>query len=143
MQEFIKLSSYGKDLADLLNDLEKFGERAKPHLKKSADASANLILKEARRRVPVKTRELKKKLRVNKANIKSRKLEVVANVGFPKSVAYAVPLELGHGLKRGGRLVGFVTERPFMRTAADFKRREVRAMLIEGINDALNELRGK
>jgi len=79
-------------------------------LRVSLREGMNIIKKEAKTRVSVRTGKLKKRIAV-KVTLKARG-DCYAKLGFGKDAAYGIPVELGHS---------GVAARPFLRPAIDVK----------------------
>lgn len=79
-------------------------------LRKALREGANVLKKEAKARVPVRTGKLKKSITVN-VTLKARG-DCYAKLGFKKGAAYGVPVELG---------TSHSAAKPFLRPAIDVK----------------------
>ena len=132
-------------LDKLIKDFKKLPEEAIVHLEKASIDSGAKILTDAKAAVPIETGELRNALKLRKPGAKRKKKAVIiSQVTFPKSVAYAVPLELGHKLVMFGKTTNIkVKERPFLRPAADANKQYAIDRTIDGINKALTQFGNK
>lgn len=144
MTIFSKSQTTIEGLDELIKAFNELGEDALPYLKDAANDAGSSVLDRARENVPVLSGQLKSKLKLGKARISSKyPYRVFSKVTFTKDVAYAVPLELGHKLVKNGAVVGGVSERPFMRPAADESEGAAIRTLSEGMNKALEKMGGR
>jgi HK97 gp10 family phage protein len=124
-------------LEELMRAFAELGDQAMPRLKKESEEAGEIVLARTKAKVPVDSGDLRDALYLMKKRLKKGDSITFSRVTFPRSVGYAVPLELGHAIRnrRRGRILGHVTERPFMRPAADESKEDV----IEHITKAMNE----
>jgi len=130
-------------LEELIRATARIGQQAMPIIKIESDKAGKVILEAAKQNVSVKSGALQKNLKQSKRKIKAGKLSTFNYVGFDKKHAYGVPLELGHRLIIKGTPAGAVTERPFLRPAADANKTMTTDAITAGMDKALNELGGK
>ncbi|GAG22267.1 unnamed protein product, partial [marine sediment metagenome] len=109
MAEVMHVQILGLDVLD--KRLKELDRRTSGNiLRKALREGMNVLKKEAKLRVPVRTGKLKKGIHV-KVTLK-KKGECYAKLGMKKKVAYGVPVELG---------TSFFKARSFLRSAADTK----------------------
>jgi HK97 gp10 family phage protein len=145
------MAIYSKDIVgldELIKDLQGFGEKAIQLLKPAADEAGEIVLTKAKAKVNVsdeiaKHAHLREVLKLVKSRVKKGECKYSNKITFPKSAAYAVPLELGHRLVRNGKKIGTVKEKPFLRPAADESREKVENIFINAMDRALKELGDK
>lgn len=105
-------------------------------LAQAAFAGAGIVQQEAIRRAPRDQGTLAANIVVRKSGKAGRK-SAAYSVGPNRSAAHGIPLELGHNIVRGGKIVGHAAARPYLRPAIDATREQVtgvvRAKLDEGI----------
>lgn len=131
-------------LDELLKDFERIGDDALPYLKTAADAAGALVLERTRAEAPARTGNLKRNLKLTKAKKSAKyKYNVFSTVSFKSEGYYGVFVELGHKVVRDKKTVGVVTEKPFMRPAADKSRDDVFLIIQNALNKALDELGGR
>lgn len=129
----------------LIDSFKSLGEDAVLKLAEPSVDAAKIILNRARSIVPVDEGVLKRSLKVYKPGKRSRKsYKMIARVGFPKTAAHGVPLELGHRMvTHDGNVVGYVEPRPYLRPAADSSKLAVSAIMSKAMSDVIKEARGK
>lgn len=109
MAEVMRVEILGLDVLD--RRLKELDRRTSGNiLRKALREGMNVLKKEAKLRVPVRTGKLKKGIHV-KVTLKA-KGDCYGKLGMKKKVAYGVPVELG---------TSFFPARPFLRPAADTK----------------------
>lgn len=130
-------------LDELIAAFMKLPEDALKYMKDASNEAGAVVLGATKQRVPERTGKLKGALKLGKAR-KSGKYpyRVFSKVTFPSSAAYAAPLELGHKIVVNGKVVGAVTERPFMRPAADESAGAVEKIMIDAMTKALEQMGG-
>ena len=131
-------------LDELIEAFMKLPEDAMKYVKAGSDKAGNVVLAKAQAKVPIKTRNLKGKLKLGKAK-KSDKYpyRVFSKVTAAKGAAYMTPLELGHHLVFMGHDTDTdIAPRPFLRPAADESKDEVVSIITESLNKALDEMGG-
>jgi HK97 gp10 family phage protein len=126
-------------LDKLIKDCARLGDDAMPYLKEAADNGGEYVLAKTKEKVPVRTGELKRKLKLSKMSVKKGKYKIYSSVTFGKGVAYGVPLELGHKLVIKGKTVGTVKEKPYLRPAADESKEKVIDVITKAMNKALED----
>lgn len=130
-------------LDELISAFQKLGDEAMPYVMQGSNKAGGGVLQKAVVKAPVKSGNLKRKLKVVKA-VKSAKYpyRVFSKVTFSRGAAYAVPLELGHNIVVNGKKVGVVKEHPFLRPAADESKEEVVSTIADAMNKALDQMGG-
>lgn len=107
----------------------------------AAKAGAEIVAAAARVRAPVDKGVLKQNIVVKKSG-KVKPRRAAFTVGPNRAAAHGIPLELGHNIVRGGKNVGHVAARPYLRPAIDETRTEVtnavRDIMQSGILKAIN-----
>ncbi len=128
-------------LDELIRATQRLSEQAMPALKVASNKAGVVVLNSAKAKASVMTRTgtLQRSLKLVKARTKGGTPITFSKVTFGKDAAYAVPLELGHDIRRGGRKVGDVGARPFLRPAADESRNQVAEILIAAMNAELDK----
>lgn len=126
---------------ELINAFKALDENAVYKLTNPSIAAANVVLKKAKDLVPVDSGDLKQKLKVrNPTKASKRAYRITAQVAFPRSVAYGVPLELGHNVVVKGNKTGQVVRaRPYLRPAADQSKDEVAAIMGAAMSNIVRE----
>lgn len=100
----------------------------------AVNEAGEILLKETQRRAPVRRGVLRANLVLRRAS-KSRKSSLFrkgvarARVGYRRAASHAGPVEVGHKIKRKGRVVGHAPPHPFMRPAFDANVRRLAAEL--------------
>ena len=132
-------------LDELIKAFMDLGEDALPFLYDAANKAGEIVLEKARSKVPVRTGNLKGKLKLGKAKKSSKyPYRVFSKVTTEKGAAYMVPLELGHRLVYFGNPTDVTVEpRPFLRPAADESVDAVISEIAQGMNNALEQIGGK
>lgn len=120
-----------EDLVQLFQDME---ETAEEILENATKKAADMVLDEAKRRVPVRTGKLKDSLEIKKEKRK-KKIKAVHQVrskGVSQGgVRYAFAVENGTRLARA---------QPFLRPAVDENRQKIINIIKEEIENALERL---
>ena len=131
-------------LDELIEAFMKLPEDAMQYVKDGSNEAGNVVLAKAQAKVPVKTGNLKGKLKLGKAKKSSKNpYQVFSKVTAGKGAAYMTPLELGHHLVFMGHDTDTDIEpRPFLRPAADESKDEVASIIAESLNKALDEMGG-
>ena len=119
-------------MGDLLKNLQKLPEKVQKRVVNGAiRASAKPIIKEARRRVPVKTGNLKKSIGVTKGKTKGTIVtyHISPRKGGKYDGFYGKWIEFGHivrekGKSKKGKVIGHVPPHPFLRPAFEAKGKE-------------------
>jgi HK97 gp10 family phage protein len=135
-------------LDELVKQVAKLGDDAMPFLKESADEAGNLLLKRMKNTTMFKdqTGTARKSLVLRKQLVKPKKYILFDSVTYKGTTkgstvpgGHHIPLlEFGHKLVRGGKVVGQVDKRPFMRDAADDSKNEVTDIITKYLNQALD-----
>lgn len=132
-------------LDDLMKDIAVFGTEATKLLVKDAEKAGNIVLNASKNNVSKyhkfsQAGTLRNSLKLKKSKTK---LKATATVTWGNDVReYAAPLELGHAVKFGDKVVGSAAPHPFLRPAADENEQKVKDVLVEGINEAVSDLLG-
>lgn len=128
-------------LEELIKAFSALGEDAFEQLKPYSTQAAEIVLNKARSKIHDRTGNLSRSLKITKASKKNTASGlIVAKVGFGKSGAYGVPLELGHRLVFFGKKTNRDVEaKPFLRPAADESKEEVTGIMTNGMNKILGE----
>jgi len=141
------MTTYSKSvdgLDELISAFMKLPDDALKYLQDAANDAGNVVLNKTKQNVPEGTGQLKSKLKLGKAKKSSKyPYRVFSKVTFPNSVAHGVPLELGHKLVKNGNTYGAVSERPFLRPAADESGDDVTQRIADAMNKALENMGGK
>lgn len=126
---------------ELIKDLGKFGEAAKPYIIDAANKAGEIVKSKAIQKAPSNTGKLKASIKLTKAKKgKAENMNINSKVGVGDA-KYGIPLELGHKMVLFGRKTGLkVAERPFLRPAADESKEEVLSIVTSAMNKALEEL---
>lgn len=116
---------------EIIKILKDIGIEANAVLEEAAEEGAKIALAEAKRRVPVKTGNLRDNLEITK--VKSRtpdklKKTVFVKVGFNKKAFYGTFVELG---------TRFIKAKPFLRPAIDQNRNSIAQVVNNAIDKAL------
>lgn len=90
-------------------------------LEKAAEAGAKFIVDEAKRLAPKKSGALASGITAQVGRMQVGRVQI--NISYNKRQWYGKLVELGHALKRkrGGKTVGHVPAKPFLRPALDAK----------------------
>jgi len=132
-----------KGLDELIDAFMDLPIEAMDYLKIASDEAGAIVLVKAKQKVPVKTGNLKSKLKLTKAKRSDKRPYFIASrISTSKGASYLVPLELGHKLVRNGKTIGTVKERPFLRPAADESKEEVAAIMTAALNKAIDKMGG-
>jgi HK97 gp10 family phage protein len=130
-------------LDELMSDLERFGDRSMPYIKKASDKAAQIVLDKAVSLVPKDTGKLSTLLAVGTQKVKYGKYFYAATVKVKKGAPYYIPLELGHRLVFFGQPTNtYIKPRPFLRPAADQSKDAVVQSVINDLGEAIKELGG-
>lgn len=128
-------------LHETIKAFVKLGSEYIDYLKQGADEATEFVFEKAKQKIPIgdaKNGHLRERLRRSKAVIrKDRQFKVYTRIYVSQGGAYHVPLELGHGLVIHGQKVGYVSERPFLRPAADESKQECAAIMTKWMDKAL------
>lgn len=126
MADSMRITIEGLDVLD--RRLKELDRRTSGNiLRKAIREGMNILKKEARARVPVRTGRLKKGIHV-KVTLK-KKGECYGKLGMKKKVAYGIPLELG---------TSFFKARSFLRPAADVKGNDAVNAFADRLRDEVN-----
>lgn len=131
-------------LDELILACANLQEDAMKYIKDSSDKAGNVVLDRVKQKAPVKTGNLKSKLKLGKAKVSSKyPYRVFSKVTTAKGAAYMVPLELGHQLVYFGQETNAqVKPKPFLRPAADESKDEVANIIAAAMNEALDKFGG-
>lgn len=113
----------------LLEKLRQLGEAAADALEEAAEAGADIVLEDAKARVPVRTGTLKESL--TKETTEKTAGRAVVSVGPGKEGFYGRFVELG---------TSKTAPRPFLRPALDKNRRGVKAAVGDRVKAALEKV---
>ena len=130
---------------ELIKALAVFGDEAMPILQKHSGVAADVVLQRAKALVPFETGALRDSLHVKSKDPKRGVYRVNSWITWGDDVrAYAAPLELGHKVKFGkdAPVIGYAKPRPYLRPAADKSKKEVVAVMMDGVNEALEKMGG-
>lgn len=128
-------------LDELIKAFSELGIDAVYKLSEPSVEAANVVLERARSNINNRTSELSRALKVTKPGRSNKKAyRIFAKVGFGKEAMYGVPLELGHRLWYFGKKTNKdVSEKPFLRPAADESKEEVADIMAKAMNKILAE----
>jgi hypothetical protein len=131
-------------LDELIRAFAKLPDEAINTLKPAIKNDTKIILTKARANLVKhnKTGAMSKSLKTNAPKrAKKYKYQIFASVYFAMEGRHGVPLELGHSIRnrKNGPVYGHVSERPFLRPAADESRTQVISDVMDAMNSALDQ----
>lgn len=129
-------------LEELIKSFAELGNDAIYKLAAPSIEAAELVCERARGKIRDDTGQLSIALKVTKPGRPRNKkaYRIFAKVGFGKGAQHGVPLELGHRLYFfGKKTYKHVSERPFLRPAADESKEDVASIMAAGMNKVLDE----
>lgn len=127
-----KLKTHIEGLDEVVKLLEDMGDAAINVLDDAAKGGAEIVLAEAKRRVPVDTGRLRDSLILKKSKIKNAKVRGVYTVSKKRGVEYFAPVELGTSKMKA---------RPFLRPAVDENKREIAKAINNEVLKAIGRIR--
>jgi len=136
-------------LRELKRDLRRLGQEVGSVVIADAlDEGAEIFESAIRRRAPVRRGVLRDSfvVRQSKRNRHSslyRKGIYRAGVGWRKSGSHAMPVEFGHRIVRGGKVVGHVPAHPFIRPAFDAAKSQAEHYIEEALRRGLDQRWGR
>lgn len=134
------------NVSEIVMELEKLEKKIQKKLvRKAMREGAKVLLEEARARVPVRTGNLKKSLGINTRTKKGNVIMYVSprrGKGVKYDGFYGQYVELGHVLKRKGKVIGHVPPHPFLRPAFEAKGEEAVRVFSKTLKRLLDEYRG-
>ena len=144
MTIYSKSQTTVEGLDELIKAFMDLGEESIPYLKDASNEAGQLVLNRTKQKVPVKTGNLRNKLKLGKSKKSSKyPYRVFSKVTVGKGAEYYVPLELGHKLVINGETVGAIEGRPFLRPAADESKEDVVRIVAGAMNKALEQMGGR
>lgn len=113
-------------------------ETAREHMREAALAGAEVIRAEASAKAPRKTGILARD--IQKEVTKQTKSRVEIHVGPGKKGWYGRLVEHGHAIVKGGRVIGHVPPKPFLRPAFDEKVDEAQSVIADELKRRIERL---
>jgi HK97 gp10 family phage protein len=132
-------------LDDLLKAFSKLPDDAIRKLSEPSTEGAAIVEERAKAKIHDVSGDLAKSLKVRKPGKSGKnKYKIFATVGFTKKGMHGVPLELGHRLVFfGHKTFRYVSEKPFLRPAADESKGEVATIMSDAMGKVIDEMGGR
>jgi len=127
-----KLKTHIEGMDEVIKQMEEMGDAATEVLDKASKAGADIVLFEAKQRVPVDTGRLKESLILKKSKLKKAHIKSQYYVTKKGRVKYFAPVELGTSKMKA---------QPFLRPAVDKNMRKVARTINEEILQAIGRIK--
>lgn len=125
---------------ELLRKLKALGDLAiGDMLTEAVTAAAQPVVAEAKARAPERTGNLREHIQTGDVTRAGFRTEIPVGVDQKKAF-YGPFVEVGHVIRRGGKIVGRVPAHPFLRPALTSKRREIRKIVSKVVKERIEKV---
>jgi len=127
-----KMKTYIEGLDEVKKLFQELGDAAEGVLDDASRSGAEIVLADAKKKVPVDTGELRDSLLLKKSKVKNTKVKGEYTVSKKSGVEHFAPVELGTSKMKA---------RPFLRPAVDENMREVAKRINDEVLKAIGRIK--